>query len=43
MSYDIYKTLDLSLKFDGEADMPDDVVKYTDSDFAGSKTDRKSS
>ena len=35
-------TLDLGLKFDGEADTPDDVVGYTDSDFAGSKSDRKS-
>lgn len=31
--------LDLSLVFDGEADMPDNVVRYTDSNFAKSKTD----
>ncbi len=35
-------TLELGLKFDGEADTPDDVIGYTDSDFAGSKPDRKS-
>ncbi len=35
-------TLELGLTFDGEADTPDDVIRYTDSDFAGSKTDRKS-
>lgn len=35
-------TLNLGLKFDREADISDDVVGYTDSDFAGSKTDRKS-
>ena len=34
--------LDLSLKFDGEADMSDDVVGNKNSDFAGSKTDHKS-
>ena len=38
----ISKRLDLGLKFDGEADTPDNVVEYTDSNFAGSKTDRKS-
>ncbi len=37
-----YEILELSLKFDGEADTPDDGVKYTDLDFAGFKTDRKS-
>ncbi len=35
-------TLELGLKFDGEANTPDDVIGYTDSDFAGSKQDRKS-
>ena len=35
-------TLDLGLKFDREADMLDDVVEYTIFNFAGSKTDRKS-
>ena len=35
-------TLDLSLKFDGEADTLDNVVGYTDSDFAGLKIDQKS-
>ena len=32
-------TVDLGFTFDGEADMSDDVVGYTDSDFARSKTD----
>ncbi len=36
-------TLELGLKFNGEADNTDDVIGYTDSDFAGSKPDRKSS
>ncbi len=35
-------TLELGLKFDGEADTSDDVIGYTDSDFAGSKPDQKS-
>ncbi len=35
-------TLKLSLKFDGAADTPDDMVGYTDSDFAGSKIGQKS-
>ncbi len=35
-------TLELGLKFDREANRPDDVIGYTDSDFAGSKPDRKS-
>ena len=35
-------TLDLGLTFDGEADTPDNVIGYTDSDFAESKLDRKS-
>ena len=30
--------LELGLKFDGEADTPDDIIGYTDADFAGSKT-----
>ena len=34
-------TLELSSKFDREWDTPDDVIAYTDSDFAGSKPDRK--
>ncbi len=34
--------LELGLKFDREADTPDDVIGYIDSDFAGSKPDRKS-
>lgn len=34
-------TLDLGLKFDGEADIPDNVVGYTDCNFAGSKLDQK--
>ena len=32
-------TLELGLKFNVEADTPDDVVGYTDSDFAGSIPD----
>ncbi len=32
-------TLKLGLTFHGEADTLDDVIGYTDSDFAGSKTD----
>ena len=32
----------MGLTFDGGVDTPDDVIGYTDSDFAGSKTDRKS-
>ncbi len=35
----VSETLELGLKFDGEADTPDDVIGYTDSDFAGSKPD----
>ena len=35
-------TLDLGLTFDGEADIPNDMIRYTDSNFAGSKTDQKS-
>ena len=35
-------TLQLGLKFDGEADTPDDMIRYTDSNFVGSKPDRKS-
>ncbi len=35
-------TLELGLKSEREADIPDDVIGYTDSDFAGSKPDRKS-
>lgn len=35
-------TLDLGLRFDGDADTLDDVVGYINSDFAGSKSDRKS-
>ncbi len=35
-------TLELGLKFDAEADTSDDVIGYTDSDFAGSKPGRKS-
>lgn len=38
----VSETLDLSLKFDGEVDTLDDIVKYIDSDFARSKTDWKS-
>lgn len=38
----VSRTLELGLSFDGEADTPYDVSGYTDSDFAGSKTDRKS-
>lgn len=34
-------TLNLSLKFDREADMPDNVIRYTDSDFARLKTNQK--
>ena len=37
----VFKTLDLDVKFDGEVDRADDVIRYTDSDFARSKTDRK--
>ena len=39
---DVSGILDLGLKFDREADTPDDVVVYTNSNFAGSKTDSKS-
>ena len=35
-------TLHLGLTYDREADTPDDVIGYTDSDFAGSKPDQKS-
>lgn len=35
-------TLDLGLTFDGEANTPNDVVRYTDSDFVESKIDWKS-
>lgn len=38
----VSKTLDLNLKFDGKADIPDDVIRYIDSDFAESKIDQKS-
>ena len=38
----VSRILVLSLKFDGEADTPDDVVRYMNSDFARSKTNRKS-
>lgn len=34
--------LDIGLTFNGDADTPNDVVGYTDSDFAGSRSDRKS-
>lgn len=32
---------ELGLKFDGEVNISDNVVGYTDSDFAGSKPDQK--
>ena len=32
----------MSLKFDRETDKPDDVIQYTDFDFAVSKPDLKS-
>ena len=32
----------MGLTFNGEADTPDNVIGHTDSDFAGSKTDQKS-
>ena len=35
-------TLDFGLKLDGEVNISDDVVGYIDSNFAGSKTDPKS-
>ncbi len=35
-------TLELGSNFDGEADTLDDVIGYTDSDFARSKPDQKS-
>ena len=35
-------TMDFGLTFDRETNTLDDVVGYTDSDFVGSKTDRKS-
>lgn len=38
----VSETLDLGLTFDGKANIPDDMIGYTDSDFAGSKTNRKS-
>ena len=34
-------TLNKGLVFDGSADTPNDVVGYTDADFAGTKTGRK--
>ncbi len=34
--------LKLGLTFEREPDTPDDVIEYKDSDFAGSKTDQKS-
>lgn len=37
----VSETLDFGLKFDGEAGTLDDIVGYTDSNFAGSKSDRK--
>lgn len=38
----IYRTLDLGFTFDRKADTPDNVIGYTDSNFARSKTDWKS-
>ncbi len=38
----VSETLELGFKFDGGADMSDDSIGYTDSDFARSKPDRKS-
>lgn len=38
----VSRILNVSLKFDGEADIQDNVVKYTHSKFAGSKTNWKS-
>lgn len=36
----VFRILDLGLKCDREADTPDDVVGYTNSDFAGFKTNQ---
>ncbi len=38
----VSETLELGLKFDGEAKTQDNIIGYTDSDFAGSKLDPKS-
>ncbi len=35
-------TLELGLVLNGEVDIHDEVIGYTDSDFVGSKIDRKS-
>lgn len=40
--YYISKILYLGFTFDREADTLDDMIGYTDSDFAGSKLNRKS-
>ena len=37
----VSETLELGLTFDGEADIPNDVIGYTDSHFAGLKTNQK--
>lgn len=34
-------TFNLSLKFNGKADTPDDIIEYTDCNFVKSKTDKK--
>lgn len=38
----VSRRLELGLIFNGEADIPDDVVGYTDSNFAKFKPDQKS-
>lgn len=37
----IFETIELGPKFDRETDTTDDVIRYTDYDFTGSKIDRK--
>ena len=38
----VSKTVDLGLKFDKETDIPNNIVRYVNSNFAWSKTDYKS-
>lgn len=38
----VFKTLELDLKVDKKADIPNNIVGYIDSDIADSKSDRKS-
>ncbi len=41
MSYSIYQTQEFHLRFDGEADTPNDVIRYMDIDYVASKQDQK--